>query len=397
MATQYITGWEVGHLEGEPHTSSVNKPATVGNAVLDTTIVRTGTYSLKVNPASGAAGYWEVVSGGGSFQDTYMRVYVRITTLPSSTARVLLGRTVAGQINILLNPTGTLSLRSNTTVQGTSTTALTDPSKWYRIEVKNLGSTSAQELRIDGASEVSVSLGVTSLTLRWGADDTVADTYTAYFDDCVWDTAAYPGDGKVALLVPVSDNARDTLWTAGAGGTTNLFEAVNNIPPIGTASETNLTQIEHAGGASGTTDRYDANLMSYTDAGIASGDTVNAVMPFIAHGEDASAGTKNVSFEILSNPAISSSGPITVGNDQGALGTFPTNWWVNRINTVATSPSVTLGTSPVMRVVRPETASRVVSVCFMGMYVDYTPAQAPPVVAAAIPLRRFRMMRGLGR
>jgi hypothetical protein len=41
-----------------------------------------------------------------------------------------------------------------------------------------------------------------------------------------------------------------------------------------------------------------------------------------------------------------------------------------------------------MRVLRPETASRVASVCFMGMYVAWTPYVAPPV-SMVVPRRVY--------
>lgn len=374
MARVGITGFEMGSVIGE------GAGGTSTGFSFDSSIVRTGATSLKVIAQSGSS---IAVTFIGHSAGRCVRVYVRVTTLPAST-RLLIGTIGASQLNVRLKSDGALELYNNTTLLGTSTTKLTDTSRWYRIEVRSGTITSDELLRIDGVGEVSGSITSLSTGGTVGAGDTVAATYTAYFDDMAVDDTTWPGEGKIVLLVPISDNARATLWTGGVGGTTNLFDAVNNTPPIGTATETDLTQIEHAGGAAGSTDAYDANMTSYATAGIAASDTITAIQFWIWHGEDSATGTKLLNFSLVSNPTQASSlANFTAGNDVGALGTFNVNWTRTQ-NGIISSPSVTVGTSPVMRVVRPETASRVASVCFMGMYVEYIPAVA---ASFAIPHR----------
>jgi hypothetical protein len=127
-------------------------------------------------------------------------------------------------------------------------------------------------------------------------------------------------------------------------------------------------------------------MTSYAVAGIVAGDLINAIRYFIVHGEDVATGTKLLNFSLVSNPAAASGiANFTAGNDAGLLGTYGA-LWTTTYNTIVASPSVAVGTSPVMRVVRPETATRVASVCFMGMYVEYTPA----VAASLVPRHRQR-------
>lgn len=340
----------------------------------DGTIFRTGGQSLKFVATSGASSTVGLPGVG-----PWARIYIRVTTLPA-TARQLIGSSGTGH-NIRLNPDGTLGFYSINSLLGTSATTLTDTSKFYRVEwMFSTSAVSQVRLRVDGVDEVTTGSnagGNSSI----GANDTVAATFTMYLADYSSDDAAFPGDGKVVRLAPISDNARAALWTGGAGGTTNLFDAVNNEPPTGTATETDATQIEHAGGAAGSTDDYAANMTTYATAGIGASDTINAVQAVVVHGEDIITGTKLLTFSIASNPAQGAfETNFSAGADVGALGTYPTNWTLTR-GTIITNPSVTVGTSPVMKVRRPETASRVASVCFMGMYVDYTPA----VVAASYP------------
>lgn len=376
MTRQGIIGWETNSLSGEPPSTpavaAISGPGSSGSVSIESSIVRTGAKSLKVNPASGAAGWWEAASGEQASTDAYHRFYVRLTVLPAS-SRQLWGDLASWHIKI--NSSGTLSLFDGATSKGTSLQSLTDTTKWYRVEL--FIGISSQEIRIEGTTEVSASDSITiAYNMRFGSEDTVAATYTAYFDDYARDSSTFPGEGSVALLIPISDNARDTLWTGGVGGTTSLFDAVNNTPPIGTATETDLTQIEHAGGAAGTTDRYDANMTTYSTAGITAAHVIKTLYPFMWTGEDIATGNKILTFEIFSNPAVGSGhANFNVAPSSGALGTWPTGWWMAS-GPITSSPSVTLGTSPVMRVIRPETVSRVASVCFMGIYVEYAPVSS---------------------
>lgn len=384
MTRKFVYGFDTGSLSAEPtpETASPSNPisaaTSTGSVSLNTnaSFLRTGAGSLKLTPASGAAGYYDISNGLSIGRPFYYRFYALPSSLPAS-QRLLAGSTEASALGLRINSDGSLQMYNNTTSLFTSSTKLTDTSKWYRIEIKSVSSPSALvELLIDGVSQ-GTSASSAAMRYYLGANDTVAATYTIYIDDIVIDDSSYPGDGKVLLLVPISDNARATLWTAGAGGTSNLFAAVDNTPPTGTASETDSTQIEHAGGAAGTTDAYDANMTAYSTAGIASGDTINSVMPFVWCGEDSATGDKLLSFNIKSNPATTNSGSFNVADSSsGALGTWPTGWWRA---TAALGGAPSDLTSPVMTVIRPETASRVASVCFMGIYVDYTPAAGPVI------------------
>jgi len=274
---------------------------------------------------------------------------------------------------------------------------------WYLLEleckvVTGGGAASTVRARINGvqfASSTTTNAGSVAPTrLEFGINFTSATT-VIYVDDVALNDSTggsqntYAGAGRVALLLPTSDNARAALWTAGLGGTTSLFDAVNNAPPIGVAaaSETNLTQIKHAGGAAGTTDAYDANMTTYTAAGVATGGTITLVQAVGADGEEVATGTKLLAYSVVSNPAIATSGNVSAGADAGIEGTYPSLWAVHR-GTVSYAPTVTLGTAPVMRVVRPETAARLPDVAFMGMLVEYVPP-----VAVSDPIHPSRQLQ----
>jgi hypothetical protein len=361
--------------------------------VIQSTVKRSGTYAYHCNSGAGGVTSYLGALAMSSSGASYVRFAIRVSTLPSSTVRICRPQASNANISVRLTSGGKLQLWNEVAASqiGSDSAATIAVDTWYRVELywneAGAGAVDDGELRLDDttvASFTNLDLGTTSGTFQFGWVDSPGANRSLYVDDLCQNTTtgsdqnSWPGDGKIVLLLPISDSIRDALWTGGAGGTSNLFEAVNNTPPTGTASETDSTQIEHAGGAGGTTDDYEATMTTYSTAGLVSGDTVTVVQLLVAHGEDINTGTKVLSSEVLSNPAIASSGNFNAGNDAGALATYPSTWTIHR-GTIAYAPSVTLGTSPVMRVRRPETANRVASVCFMGMLVEYAP---PGVVDA---------------
>lgn len=336
---------------------------------------RSGTASLKATPASGVAGFFGPASGTLT---GYHRFYIKVTSLPGSTRQIYGAAATAG--NLRITSSGTIEYRSASTVVGTSSTALTDTTKWYRIEARFTTGTSVVCLRIDGVDEVTGN-ATTGATVAFGANDTVAATYTAYFDDFVIDNTGFPGDSSVVLLRPISDNNRGS-WTGGSGGTTNLFDAVDNLPAggVATASQSNTTNIESA--ANSASDNCDLNCTDYTTAGVTG--TITAIMASCRHAEDISTNTKSGALTIVSNPAQSGEDSFTFGGDAGAANTDSgsASTWFTTVGTVQSSPSVTLGTSPVLRIGKRTATTRVVDCDAMGIYVEFVPSAATTVTGS---------------
>lgn len=395
MARLFTSGFEVN-----VSTSDYNAPDgsfKSGGVSLDTTQVKSGVYSLK---CTGSA-YVYFSFSGYSQTDYWIRFAFRVSGLPTSTKDLfLLTWAVAGGFcQVRINTSGNLEIHEGgtTNVKATSSNAISADT-WYVVQI-NLDTRVTQEgctVLVDGTEWVTYSGNdltandITSATeTRFQVGGTTAGGVDVWFDDfAVNDSSganenSYPSQtGKVVLLKPISD-AQDGSWTGGAGGTgIDLSAAVDNIPPAGTATETDTTQIESADSSGdNATDEYRANLTTYTTAGIGASDTINLIHAFINHGEDVTTNTKTGSFGGQSNPSWTYD-PFTFGDNVGALGTWPTNWkWT--IGTPQYAPSVTLGSSPVMAVRKTDTGTRVASVDFMGYYVDYTPAAA----AASLLLR----------
>jgi hypothetical protein len=337
------------------------------------------------------------------------RIYMRFDNAPTgSTAAVSWADNIGGTLaTIQLTAGGKLQLWIGVSSQVGSDSVETisfGDGKFHRIEfaiMTNTGSTDELELRLNG-QQVAVGTGLNvsdSLPgqFLYGLNSGTAGTgKVAYSDDgAINDDQganqnAFPGEGKVVLLLPISDSARAAKWTTNAGTTTTNFNAVDNTPPVGIAVNTTPDNAyeKHAGTAAGTTDAYDANMTTYTTAGIVSTDRITLVQGVLVTGEEIITGAKNLSFECLSNPVISSTGSFDVAPVSGAQGTWPTAWHT-KWGPATYNPAPTLGTSPVMRVIRPETATRVASVAFMGLYVEYVNSvKSPPIYQ-----RRWRFLK----
>lgn len=387
MARTGFTGFETGLPAAESMADGINWAGTVIGTTItcDSSIARTGTYSLKVVPTSGATCYCDLGVGIAG----WARVYMRVTSRPATTARGVWG--FAANLHVMLNPDGTLELKNGAASIGTSKTALTDTSRWYMVEVRVSGGTSVPVLRIDGSEEVIGSPSSWLMSSMFGNNDTVADTYTVYFDDFCIDDAGFPGPGYSVLLRPTSLNAAGG-WVEGDGaGTAGMAAAVATRPPPGlaSASETSATNIESP--TNSATDNCDMNMTSYTAAGIPAQDEIVAVRAFVRHGEDIATSTKAGAIQLISNPAGSEESGWNFGADGGAHGSDATSasLWVNKVGTIIQSlallRTIARGTEPVLRVGKRTATTRVVCVDFMGIYVDVTPA--PAAAMPQVPVR----------
>ena len=385
MAVTFMTGFESA-------AALVDSLVLGGVAAYSTTQARTGTRSIRCNPGSGSTGY---LSYGDA--NPYHHIAMYVAARPSVERRIF-GVVGSGLITLRLTAAGALAVYDDTTLMGTSS-AVFATAGWHWVSIRQVTGTGVVFLQIDGVDEVTGTATVTSVNSIWGFAGTEASAVDVYFDDVIVDDTGFLAPSKVALLLPISDNSRTTLWTGGTGGTTNLYDAVNNTPPIGSATESDTTQIEHAGGAAGTTDYYSANCTTYATAGVASADTVIAHQPVVVWGEDSSTGTKLLSYAMAGTPVYGfgeDSIDVSTGHGSGAVGTYGTgtDYWnerkgsLNTANYRDTIGGFSISASVRISVIRPETASRVASVCFMGIYVAWTPYVAPPA-SMVVPRRVY--------
>lgn len=364
-------GWEAGSKEGEDSSEGI-----VGTASFSTTQARTGTYSLRINPASGASGYWASIENGD-----YASFGLFIATMPS-VSRMIVGNDSIG--NIRLNSTGTLTVRTATTDIVTSATALTTGA-WYWVSFRAITGTTVEWLQINEVSEggtATATVGGTGNTI--GCGGTEASAIDIYLDDCIL-VDTFLTSSKVTYGFPTTETT-DATWRLGDGTAFgNGWAAIDNVPPAGvaSASETATTNIESA--SSTGTATYVGKPASYTSLGIGASDTILGVRASIMEGEDINTGAKTGTIEISANP-VTSSTAFTFGEaGGGAHGAAVGGLWWSAHSPWSLNPSVTLGTVPQIKVVKTDTTTRVACVDQMFLKIVWTPAVAAP---ARVPFSR---------
>lgn len=379
MAVSHIMGFESGRApSATSNDGEILHPGAGSAASFQATTVRSGAYALRCN-ASAAQMYLRIQQrdSAGAFTSFCQsaRFALRVGALPSANTQIFRqhdGTNV--QDCLYLNTDGSLSVARNTTVDATSANALSADGLWHLIEFDcGWNGGSGRRVYVDGVEWATNNATASTPRNRAEFGVCIAATADLYFDDLVVedDTLAslWP-DWKVIWLPAISDSAIGA-WTGGAGGTTNLYDALDNVPPVAVAagSDTNTSQIQSASGSG--TDAYDANVRSYATAGITAGDTIRAVQALAVHAEGVATGTKTGDLQIVSNPAASAK-TFAYGNDNGLAGTYA-SLWKGSVSTAVESPSVTLGTSPVVRVRKTDVGTRETHVAWLGAYVAYSP------------------------
>lgn len=241
------------------------------------------------NTACIGANYLKSTFGTALGVGFYVRAYIRFDDLPTGRTCVFSLGNSGGNYSILasVNATGDVDMRynGNSLVQGNTVAGLiTSNTNWYRFELySNTNSGGADDsvaLYVDGVQidlRTNVDAGVTlaSDTFELGWRTAPGANKVLHFDDVAVniDTAAafnpnsFPGPGQVVMHLPVADISR-VGWTGGAGGTTDLFNALDNIPPVGVAlaSATNTSQIKDL--ANNATDEIQVAVQSLNDLGV---------------------------------------------------------------------------------------------------------------------------------
>lgn len=397
MARIITGGSEIGVATSDRRTGpDGDKELSTGAVTRETTIVRSGLASTKCDTTVSnieAFGEWTPPMTATTDRNYFLRAYFNFPSVTPAADYNLLAGSLSGStvVSIRHRTDGKLILsrRVNTPADiGTASAKALIPNVWHRVELKWLvssaGSNSTCEAYLDGeliSSVTGQNFNNTALNrFEVGTSTSPGASWVIYFDDVAFNDDqgssenSYPGAGRIVLLKPTADSQVGS-WTGGTGGTTNLFDAVDNTPPVGTASESNTTQIESADSSGdNSTDEYRATLTTYDAAGVRG--RIKLIHPGLWHGEDAATGTTTGSVGMFSNPAGSLKA-FTYGADLGALGTWDTNWEWTYADPIY-DPAVDLSVAPVMNVRKTDAAANVGSVCFMGALVEFVDAPGLP-------------------
>lgn len=369
-------------------------------SVLDTVVKRTGASSLKLqrNGTNNPQALIGIAYPNRSTAGIYIRYYMRFSAMPTSYALLseifLRDSQLTGALSMTplrLDSNGDLYLNSgaNTTSKYTVTTDV-----WYMVEIyySNGGTTSETlSFRVDG-----IDLGSISITSASGylftefslviQNDT--SSMIVYVDDLAVNDStssqnnSWCGPGNVVLLKPTYDSTNtSTLWLGANGGTTNLYDAVNNVPPIGDATADDTKRIECVDKTG--VNMFSVGLETYASKGITSFSFITAMQGWVCHGEEASTGTKTGNMRAyITDSSYALLSPYDFGNNVGAIDTYPTNWAWGSV--VCTRLPSTTGdtTNGFVMIEKTDTGTRSATVCAMMAYVDYTvksdPGYRPP-------------------
>jgi hypothetical protein len=226
MTLLNIVGFETGTLDTNIETNTV-----VGGMAVQSSVVRTGSYALRANFTTTAAGYVDIRKHNTTgilnigLSRCYYRFYFRADTLPSSNNEEIAAilSSTAYKLTLRITSAGKLQVynRSHSQMGSDGSTTLSTGT-WYRIDIDcDTGASAAYEVRINGVVEFSgtgdlhtvvndrIALG--KVTNRNG------NTVDFFYDDVAIDDTGYPPVGAVAMLVPDGDGTY-TTWTVGAGG-----------------------------------------------------------------------------------------------------------------------------------------------------------------------------------
>lgn len=355
-------------------------------------IVRSGANALKIT--GGTNSFIALTSSFPKTASTsyYMRIYFYIDgALPtSSTTQLLCFGISTDGVSARISSAGFMRLYNDVTgVQiGSDSAEAIVLGSWYRLELSVTLNASAQisscQLLLNGtvvASGSSLTLAIASQICYGFVTTPTSISPNLYLDDIALNDStggnqnSFPGEGKVVLLSPTADSARAANWLAGAGGTSNLWDAVNNTPPVGVSegTATNTSQIKQNGGT--LPQAYDATMKTYSAAGIGATATFNAIVAICSDGEGSTTtGTKAMTLEVLNDPVIGQTS-FNAGNDANVqVGSFPVNWTPHKTAVSYTAPG-SVANAPVvrLRLVSGTTSARVAHVACLGMYVDYRP------------------------
>lgn len=366
-----------------------------GTITLDTSVKRSGAGSRSHSSGAGNSLVYTTLTWPTPIATVFTRWYFRIDALPASTSRIAYLRTTGGAatLSVRLTAAGKLQLYNEIGAAqiGSDSTLTVATGTWYRVELSGTigtGATDSSELRVALATDTGVGETVASQTgasytdllfdqLWHGWLNSPGANKKIWLDDTVVNSTAGTSNNSwaghsegIVYLYPISDNARGANWTAGAGATSNLFEAVNNNPPVGVApaSATDASQIKNTNTAD-TTGNYDANMTSYATAGLTASHVVKLVQAVISGGSSSASTGVPGAIRIVSNPAQGSEDSQNIGANVVA-GTYPASWFY-RYGTAIDDPSVTLSTQPVMRVGRRSTNPAEAHVCSMFIAVEY--------------------------
>ena len=390
MARLWTSGGESQHFFSEGCTTASSASPYV---TFDTTNKRIAAtrasykFDSTATPAVAIAHYSYATTNGRYY---YFRGYIRLSSADGQNNVPIFSQRNSGgasQLEVRLNASNQLQLYNANSAANIGSPSFTlAASTWYKMEVgiRVVGSGTLNcfaELRIDGdviATSAVQTFSTTALGgLRFGWPTTAPTaSEQIWFDDIALNDNqganqnTWCGDGQVYLLLPTADSARGTNWYNDNAGTTNLWDALNNTPPVGLAHSTaNAATVQDYNVTASLTDpasKLDLTMQTYTAAGISASEVIKVIVANVSTGTNAATARAHNAY-ILSNPAETAPGTFTT--PAAIAGTYPTNW-AHTFRTVLYNSTPTRGTAPVLTIHKEVSNVAAILACFAGITVE---------------------------
>lgn len=332
-------------------------------------------------PAGASAG-WYITTPGSTIQVAFNEngeFYVPMLPLQTKSRQFAVGDVVQLEIEFRIN-TG-----SNDDVVG------------LRINGDLIERSTSADIATGAPTGVGFGVGIFACDLTH--DD------IALNDDQGSSQNSWPGEGKCDIAFPISDSTPtptatvDDTWKLGADTAPaadpngDRWQSVNNIPPTGKATADALSTDIIENRASTTTDYTDMNCETYATLGIDHDDQIKVVQMMAVVGCNSSSGSGITpgKLRLFSNPDDGSDTAITsFYNGSDVAGVHPTGWarWTGPSNH---DPSVTLSSSPKIRMVKNSATTRRAMVDAMGVIVEwqeYRRGSSPIITGASAAAQR---------
>ena len=217
------------------------------NVAFDTSVVRSGTRSLRINPTA------DIGNTNGlnisTSNPVVWRFYIRFASLPTTDCMLSYENTAGGCGVAFKNSDSSIYAGNNlATPAFGSSGVIVSTGIWYRIDVKvdPTGDPRLTDVQVDGVACGQNSLSVAAGSLfqvSFGSGGSAVRTYDIYIDDYIRSNTAgdYPiGAGYVNHFVPTADGThniagaddfeRTLTGTDITNATTTAYQLVDDIP-----------------------------------------------------------------------------------------------------------------------------------------------------------------------
>ena len=333
---------------------------------------------------NGAQQNASIVTVGTMTPPCYMRVWINTGTAPPAKCQILsISNNVDQNLELTWETNGHMTL-THLGVGSVTTAGVVQQSQWILVKLYTNWATSNDTDRITINGEVLEdhlahnSTMPNSALIGFSGPETNPGTQCNFDDIAINDASGgnentAPDDSAYVLWLPAVSDTAIGGWTAGAGSTSSLFEAVNNVPVTGvaSASEDNTTNIKNS--VSSASDNYDAGVISYQAAGVPANKTVRLAQAVVRHGENASTGTENGAVQLVSNPADAGETSFTFGGDAGAHvadATTSALLWRTTYGAIVYAPLINRTNRPVVRVGKRTANTNQVCVDMLGVMIE---------------------------